>query len=358
MLPALPTALVLLAAGAAGNRLAVLELDAPPNMIGLAAQVTQAVVVEAQAQHKKVLGPDELRAQLGNKGYEELAKCRDSAACATLALKPLGVDQVVLGSLGRDERNYLVRLWLVDAGTAAVVADVDRAILIASRRFQRDVEQAVGPFLRGQREPRGTLVLKTTAAKATVSVNGELKGQTPLTLQLKPGRYEVKVEKKAYLPVTRLVDVEANQTRTEELRLLRVPGEVPDEEIVPALQAAPSAEGAPPPGFQPRWPTFVAGGLAVAAAGVGLGFGLSAQTKERALLAGYDAATETWAGTRAQAIEAQTHATVATVGWAAAGGFLGVALISLIVDATQPGTPVVAPVAAPGGAGVVVGGSF
>jgi hypothetical protein len=66
-------------------------------------------------------------------------------------------------------------------------------------------------LLRGEREARGTLSLTVNLADAQVSVNGEFMGTPPLTLNLKPGKYEVKVERHKYLGIRRLLGVEANQ---------------------------------------------------------------------------------------------------------------------------------------------------
>ena len=118
------------------------------------------------------------------------------APCAAARLATLGVERAVIGSLGRDERNYLLRLWLVDVEKGEVIADVDRAILIASRRLMQDAAAAIPPLLRGEREARATLQVSANVADAQVTVDGEFRGATPLTLQLKPGKHELVLEKR------------------------------------------------------------------------------------------------------------------------------------------------------------------
>jgi hypothetical protein len=357
-LPAAAMAL-LASAAPAQERIAVVDLESPPAMYGLAAQITQQVVKEAQAQKKKVLAPDDVRKALGNKAYDDLVKCGEKVACAAQLAQVLGVDRIVLGSLGRDEKNYLLKLWLVDLGKLTLVADVDRAILIASRRFQRDAADAIPDFLKGKREAKGTLVVTANAKACNVTINGEPAGVAPVTVTLKPGRYEVKVERKAYLPVVRLVDVEANQTRTEEVRMLVIPGQTPEEEKVPELAKKP-AQTDESSGFSPRPLTFIAGGLTVAAIGVGIGFGASSSSLETGLLDGYDSTTDVYKGTRQQALDAQTHATVANVAWISAAAFGALTIVSVILDATASSKPAVsiAPVAGPNGGGLVLGGAF
>lgn len=341
----------------AGPTLAIVDVDSPDMMMGLGAQVTRAIVKEAQAQKVTLVLPDELRRRLDPKKYEQLRKCGGKPACAANELSGQGLERVVLGSLTRDEKSYLLKLWLIDLEKLEVIADVDRAVLIAARRLEKDVEQAVPPLLRGEREARGTLVITCNVPTAQVSLNGEFLGTPPQKLSLKPGKYEVKVERAKYLPVTRLFGVEANQTTTADVKLLLMPGQVPDEEVVPKLaDAKPDGAG----GQVTLSPlTFVLGGVTIAAAGTGLAFGLIAHGQEATLRGGYDLTTDTWAGTRAQALEQNRNALIANVSFGVAGAALVGTVISLVVDATHPAPVQVSPAVTPGGGGgLVVGGSF
>src|SRR5207249_3785036 len=134
----------------------------------------------------------------------------DRPACAAEKLSVMGATKAVLGRLNRDEKNYVLQLWFIDLNGLNVITEVDRSILIASRRFQKDVDQAIPGFLRGEREAHGTLTINATTQNAQVSINGEFMGVAPITSSLKPGKYEVKVEKPKFLPVKRYVDVEPN----------------------------------------------------------------------------------------------------------------------------------------------------
>jgi len=352
---AVPALLATLAA--APGPVAIIDVDAPDLMMGLGAQVTRSIVQAAEAQKLSVLKPEDVRAKLEPKKYEALRKCGDSAPCAAELLAPLGAARAVLGKLDRDEKNYLLKLWLVDLKNLSVITDVDRAILIAARRFQKDVDQAVPPLLRGEREARGTLTIKSNLQDAQVTVNGDFVGATPVSLQLKPGKYEVKLERKKYLSITRLLNVDANKETVETFKLLLKPGEIPDEEVVPGLV---KKDGPAQPESQVRlsWYTWTAGGLAVVAGGIGLGFGLAARSQERKLLDGYDETTDTYAGTRQDALAAQQSATIATVAFIVAGAAAVTTVVFIVLDVKNPVPVDVAPMATPGGAGVLVGGRF
>jgi hypothetical protein len=355
MLPSL----VLASALAATPKVAIVDVDAPDLMMGLGAQVTRALVAEAQAQHLDLLEPDALRQKLDAKRYEGLRKCGGKPACVAQELEGTGAERAVLGSLGRDEKNYLLKLWLIDLKKLSVLADVDRSILIAARRLQKDVEQAVPPFLRGEQEARGTLVVEANLQDAQVFLNGEFLGTPPLTHVLRPGKHEVKVARTKYLPITRLVDLEPNKETKVFFKLLLVPGQVPDEPLGPALPKKKGDEGAAPATMVLSPLTWVLGGAAIAAGGAGLGFGLVARGQESTLREGYDAATEVYAGTRALALEQNRNALIANVSFGVAGAALVGAVISGIVDGTRAAPAVqVAPAASATGAGISLGGSF
>lgn len=353
--------LSLAAAAAPPSPVTILDVDVAAQMFGLGGQVSKALLDEAKTQKRASIGPEEVKGKLDKKAYQALVKCGADTACVATFVSSLGVSKlVVTGQLARDERNYLLKLWLHDVQNLTVVAEVDRAILIASRRFKRDVEQLAGPLLRGEKDPTGTLVL-TSKVKGEVYLNGEPAGPTPFSRKLTPGKYEIRVERHKYLPVVRLFDVFADQTTTEEIRLLLRPGETADPEPS-ATAAAPAAathveHGHP---FSPSIPTWLAGGTAIVAGAVGLGFGLKARGEEKVLLQGYDMTANTYTGTRAQAQQMRTDATIANVAFGVAGAAAIATTVLVVLDVldTQDGAPQVAPQAGGGGFGLVVGGTF
>lgn len=352
MLTLLPTVAFFLAAS---PKTAVVDVDAPDLMMGLGAQVTRAIEAEARNQKFDLMSSEDLRAKIDARRYEQLKKCGGKPACVAQELEGLGVKRAVVGQLSRDERNYLLKLWFIDLPTLSVVADVDRAILIAARRFQKDVEQAVPPLLRGEREARGTLAITANLADAQLFLNGEFIGTTPLSLPLKPGKYEVKAERKKYLPITRLVAVEANQESKVEFKLLLIPGQLPDDQVVPVLTKKDDA--AQPQSTLSLSPlTWVLGGVTVAAAGTGLAFGLISRGQLDTLTQGFNADTMVYTGTRAQALEQNRNATIANISFGVAGAALIGTVVSGIIDGTH--SVQVAPTVTPQGAGVTVGGHF
>ncbi|MHB8876927.1 MAG: PEGA domain-containing protein [Myxococcaceae bacterium] len=347
-------------AGAPKPLVAIVDVEAPPNMMGLAAQVTQEVLRAATAQGYAVITPEEIRGRLGDKAYSELQGCHGRTVCLVSRLMGIRTDRVVVGTLGRDEKSYLVRLWLVDLAKSEVIADVDRSILIASRRLNQDVTAAMPGLLRGEKEARGTLKLTSNAKRVAVTVNGEDKGLTPLTLELKPGKHEIRLEKKAYMPVERLVTIEAGKVTDEVVRLIVIPGQIPEEDMPPPPVVA---EARAEPGGKPLSvpaAAWAAGGVAVAAAGAGAWFGLAASRGEKKLTASFDPSAGVYGGTRKDALQAKQNALVANVCFAAAGAALAAGVVVTVLGASEPEAPQaqVAPLATAGGGGLLVGGTF
>lgn len=341
-----------------GVRLAVVELETPPTMMGLGGQVLQQVLTSAKALGYVAVPPEEVESKLGPQGFDRLKKCDGRPACVVGELRSLTVQRAVVGRLARDEKSYLLKLALVDVGSGEVLADVDRSILIASRRFKQDVAEAVPRLLRGEREARGTLIINANAKNVSVWVEGQSVGTTPVSVELKPGKHEVRLEKKNYLPIRRLVTVEADQTKTEEFRLILEPGAVDeDDRQLPTL--AVTEKPAEPEGLNVPVPAWIAFGTAAATAGVASYLGVVSQQTERALLAGYDEDTRTYQGTRAQALTGRSQAQAANILFGVAGAAAVTGVLFTLLDVGGESTSVTAGGAAsPAGAGLFVEGRF
>jgi len=297
--------------------LAVVEVSAPPSMQGLAQQMTHQVLDAAHAQQMKVVGPEEVETFLGPKNSLALKQCGPNPACLSARLADLPVQRVVVGTLARDQTHYLVHFWLISLSPPTTEAELDRAILIASRRLQQDVTAALPALLRGEQEAKGTLVLDSNVAEAAVSLDGEPLGQTPLTRLLKPGKHEVQVSHPGYYPVERLVAVEAGKTTRDVVRLVAVPGAEPLP-LPPPETSAPVAAG----GFRVPVAGWVALGAGLAAGGAGVWLAVAAHNTQDELLAGYNPARNSYQGFRSQAVMGQNQATWANVCFGIAGAGL------------------------------------
>jgi PEGA domain len=325
-------------------------------MQGLASQMTRQVLDAAHAQGLKVVPPEEVEAFIGPKNALALKQCGPTPACLSSHLSDLPVTRAVVGTLARDQTHYLVHLWLISLTPPGQVAEVERAILIASRRLQVDVAAALPALLRGEQEAKGTLVLESTVPQADVTLDGEPAGQTPLTRLLKPGKHELQVSHPGFYAVARLVTVEPGQTTRDVVRLVAITGtELPP--LPPPETAEPVASG----GFRVPVAGWVALGAGIAAAGAGTWLAVASHNNENELLAGYNPARNSYQGFRSQAVSGQNQATWANVCFGIAGaGLITWGILTWVASSAPPSAPhaSLGVGAGPQGATVSLSGSF
>ncbi len=195
-LPRLVLAALVLAAGsarAAGPRVAVVNLDAPPQLVNMGRSVADAFARKAAAAGWEVMGPAEVEQKLGRAAGVSLASCADDARCLADRGVRLGVDRIVGGSLEQRGGAYRVALVHADAKTGARLGGMEREIAVASRRLQKDVADAALDLLKGGEEPTGVLRVVTETPGAEVTVDDAPAGRTPVAKVVKPGRHKVKV---------------------------------------------------------------------------------------------------------------------------------------------------------------------
>jgi hypothetical protein len=222
-----PLAALLAAAGsahAAEGRLAVVALDAPPELVFMGKSAAEAFAAAAAKGGEDVLGPAAVEAKLGRAATQELVRCGDDAGCLAARGARLGVARVVGGFLRRRGEAYRVGLVHADAASGARLGAVEREIPVASRRLQRDVAAAAPTLLGGAEDAVGILEVVTAPAGALVTVDDVPVGTTPLTRPVRPGKHKVHVSQTGYADAAPAwVDVPANGTVTHRPRLYEIP---------------------------------------------------------------------------------------------------------------------------------------
>ncbi len=185
----------------------------------------------------------------------------------------------------------------------------------------------------------GGVKVASSPTGAAVKVDGKDRGKAPATAgKLKPGKHTVELSLEGHAPQTREIVVEAGKELSLTIKLEKRKANLPS----PALRPV-----APPVKKRGRLWTWVAAGSAVAMAGVGLGFGLWAQS-------GYDEYVEVASTSPRDRYDelkdsVPTRATVSTIGFATAGALAITAAVLFFLEPRGESRPVKAALT-PGGA--------
>ena len=210
-------------ARAAGPTLAVVSLDAPPDLAAAGRSLADAIAHKADG--FQVTGPDAAEKKLGKSGYAALVRCGDDSECLAAKGKKLEVDRIVGGRLTKRGTSYRVALANADAKSGARVGGLEREVPVASRRLQKDVVEATPALLQGSKEPTGILRVVTDSPGAEVRVDGAVVGKTPVAHVAKQGRHQVQVMLPGYVDAEPVwLEVPAGGIVEHRPRLYRVPG--------------------------------------------------------------------------------------------------------------------------------------
>ncbi len=156
---------------------------------------------------------------------DPLAEC-GAVDCAVAVARRLGVDfVVVLSVFGTDAQadSVAVALATADGLSFGGEADVD-----AARPLARAVADALAEArIRQGAGTRGTLRVETTPSGATVHVDGEFRGETPLFRAVEPGAHRVVVSQSGRVTESRDVVVQLHEETTLQLALAPVAPSAP-----------------------------------------------------------------------------------------------------------------------------------
>jgi TolB-like protein len=210
---------------AADVRVAVVALDAPPELTYMGKSTAEAFAKAAQkAGGFEVVEPSKIEATLGRDATLALVRCGDDAKCLADKAQKLGVQRVVGGWLRRNGEAYRVALVQADASTGERLGGIEREIPVASRRLQKDVAAAAPALLAGEKDATGVLKVVTDVPGATVTIDGNDAGTTPLARVLRPGKHKVKVAGAGFQDAAPVwVEVPANGIVEHRPRLYQIP---------------------------------------------------------------------------------------------------------------------------------------
>ena len=215
--------------------LAVLELDnkgglADREIARLAASIRNEFTLSGRY---RVMRLEEMKENLAARGIELMA-C-STEACVRMVGKVLGAEKLVVGSIEKIGRIFIITLQLVEVETGEIeetateeYLGTDDELLGPVKKIARQIARtALPPTLEGMR-------IMSSPEGATVYLNNEPHGHTPLLLpDMEPGDYFLKLVLKGY------------EQYEEDVTL--IPGEMREVSVTLAPLPAPGAPPEPPP---------------------------------------------------------------------------------------------------------------
>ena len=188
-----PLALAAGSARAAPTRLAVVTLDAPPQLQFTGKSVAEAFAQNAAKAGLEVVGPAAVEEKLGRAAHAELVRCADDAKCLAEKGARLGVDRIVGGWLQQRGTSYRVAIVHADVKTGDRLGGLEREIPVASRRLQKDVAAAAPGLLASGDDATGVLRITTDVPGAEVILDDVAVGRTPIARVVAPGKHKVQL---------------------------------------------------------------------------------------------------------------------------------------------------------------------
>jgi hypothetical protein len=149
----------------------------------------------------------------------------------------------------------------------------------SSKAGEEKVAEAKAALEELKGKQSGEVVIATTPAGATVTVDGEAQpGETPMTLKLKPGAHKVTIASSGYETKEMEINVVAGQKTDQNVELTLAESGEPGPAPAPVPAEPEPAPAEPAPAAEPRSkvPAYVTLGIAGASAAVGTFFGIKA----------------------------------------------------------------------------------
>jgi hypothetical protein len=217
------------------------------------------LVVEGRAAPTEAQGVEaQIGAALGRGRYEIVA-LQDGCADAE-CWRAAEVLFVVRPTLRREASDHAIAITIIDVRDGSIVSEASDTCDLCGRSELVDLAGDLGEKTRRRLdqlagEP-GVFALSSSPRGATVSVDGEVVGTTPLQHELAPGRHEIRVELDGHQTVVRTTEVVGGTREAVKFELVPRP--------TAGTQAPEIDDGA-----RRRDRTFVGAGAGLLVAGLG-----------------------------------------------------------------------------------------
>lgn len=180
---------------------AVFDLRALGVEADVASNLTQMLAAEVKrVQGTRVVSRDDIASMLALEKQKDALGCTDSVTCLAEIGGALGVDKLIVGSVGKVESSFVISLRLIDARRVIVESRVSESFQGLTEQLVPAVRHAGRSLLGLGQAEKGGLTLSTSALDAEVILNDKAIGVSPLppVKDLPPGRHSLRLKKSGF----------------------------------------------------------------------------------------------------------------------------------------------------------------
>lgn len=206
-------------------KLAVLDLDAAGVAPDVSKNLTQILGVELRRlPGTSVISRDDIQALLQMQEQKEQLGCDDMSCLAEVG-GALGVEKLVVGSVGKLAGSYIVSLRLITVNAARVDNRVTESFTGPEDQLIRAVRHAGRRLMAADQGAQGSLALAATQQDATVLLDGVKRGSLPMAplAGLPAGAHQVTVQKRGFQDFSVDVYVDPGETTALFVEMAAVP---------------------------------------------------------------------------------------------------------------------------------------
>jgi len=190
-----------------------------------ATNLTEVLAAEVKSiDGTSVISPSDITSMLEMQASKDALDCSDTSCLAEIG-GALGVDQLIVGDVGRVGDRFVVSLRIVNARNPEALSRVNESFEGIESQLVPAVKQAARDLLGLAPKDPGILVVESTEEEAEAKVNGELAGVLPATTlgNFAPGKYSLLVSKRGYIDWRSDVYVTPNATTNIWVRMEETP---------------------------------------------------------------------------------------------------------------------------------------
>jgi hypothetical protein len=207
---------------------AIMDLAAEGVDKSVAANVTQILSAEIKkVDGATVVSRDDVMALLQLEKDKNVLGCSDDTQCLAELGGALGVERLVIGSVGRLNDSYLVSLKLISTKKVSVENRVTESYQGNESELLRAVRHAGRALLGIEAHGGGVLAVSTTVEGAQIHLDGKDQGKSPgpPITDIPAGRHSLRVSAARHLDQVLDVYVNPNETTAVFIELQRRPDE-------------------------------------------------------------------------------------------------------------------------------------